>query len=180
MRFSNCFLCYYQLSERAKFCPKCGEPDPHNVDFLIKKIKRILNQCACPRYSDGLMESYDDADQIKVFYTVCEALLMETLNEISEFRPSKLYEFAANFLPSTLIFQGYKPLHRTVFEHNSIVIALADHLFSPLPNIESVVQTRKLNYLLRSAFKPPFYLIGVESIEGIKRHRLLDDAVRNL
>lgn len=180
MRFSNCFLCDYKLSERANFCPKCGEPDPHNVDFLIKKIKRILNQCACPRYSDGLMESYDDADQIKVFHTVCEALLMETLNEISEVKPSSLYEFMANFLPPTLISRGFKPLHRTVFDHNSIVIALVDHLFSPLPNIESVVQTCKLNYLLRSAFKPPFYLIGVESIESIKRHKPLDEAVQNL
>lgn len=59
-------------------------------------------------------------------------------------------------------------------------MALTDYLFSPLPNIESVVQTCKLNYLLRPAFKSPFHLIGVESIGGIKRHKLLDDAALNL
>ena len=180
MTFSNCFLCDYRLSDRATTCPKCGDPDPHHVGFLIKKIRTILNQCACPRYSDGIMECYGDSDQIDIFSKVCDTFLTDTLQEISNLKLQNLRCHIANFFPLYMFRRDYRHLKRVIVEHNSIVLAVSDYLFSPLPNIEKLVEISKLNYLLTPSWKRPFYLKGVTKIEDIKHHSLLYEAMCKL
>jgi len=180
MTFSNCFLCNYRLSDRATACPKCGDPDPHHVGFLIKRVRTILNQFACPRYIDGIIECYGDSDQIDIFYKVCDTFLTDTLQKISTHKPQSLRGHIANFFPSYMFRRDYKHLKRLVFEHNSIVLAVSDYLFSPLPNIEKLVETSKLNYLLTPSLKRPFYLKGVAKIEDVKHHTLLHEAMCEL
>jgi len=180
MQFSNCFLCNYRISKRAITCPKCGDPDPHHVGFLIDKIRTVLNHCACPRRSDGLMECYGDSDQVDIFHKVCDAFLTETLRKISNLKPQKLHSRIVNFFPSHIVRRDYKRLERIIFEHNSIILALSNYLFSPLPDIEKLVETSKLNYLLSPSFKRPFYLKGDTKVEDIKHHTLLYEAVCEL
>jgi len=180
MAFSNCFLCDYQLSERAISCPKCGDPDPHHVGFLIDRIRTVLNQCACPRRSDGLMECYGDSDQVDIFHKVCDAFLTETLREISDLKPQKLHSRIVNFFPSHIVRRDYKRLERIIFEHNSIILALSDYLFSPLTDIANLVEISKLDYLLTPSLKHPFHLKGVAKIADIKQHTLLYKAVYEL
>ena len=180
MAFTNCFLCDYQLSERAITCPKCGDPDPHHVDFLIDKIKTVLKRCACPRYSDGIMECYGDSEQVDIFHKVCDVFLTETLQEISDLKPQKLRGCITKFLPPYMAKRYFERLERIIFEHNSIILALSDYLFSPLLNIENLVETSKLNYLLTPSLKRPFYLKGVGKVEDVKHHTLLFEAVCEL
>lgn len=180
MPFSNCFLCDYQLSEKALTCPKCGDPDPHHVGYLIAKIRTILNQCACPKYSDGIMECYGDNDQIDIFHKVCDTFLAETLQEISNLKPQKPLARLANFFPHYMVGRNYKRLARIIFEHNSVILVLSDYLFLPLPDIENLVEISKLNYLLTPSLKPPFHLKGVTKIEDIKHHTLLYEAILEL
>jgi hypothetical protein len=173
MPFSNCFLCDYRLSEKAITCPKCGDPDPHHVGFLIEKIRTVLNQCACPKYSDGIMECYGDSEQIDIFHKVCDTFLTQTLQEISDLKPRK-------FFPPYMVRRDYKRLKRIIFEHNSIIFALSDYLFSPLPDIENLVEMSKLDYLLTPSLKRPFHLKGVAKSADIKQHTLLHEAVYEL
>jgi len=180
MTFSNCFLCDYRLSDRAITCPKCGDPDPHHVDFLINKIRVVLNECDCPRYSDGIMECYDDSDQIDIFHKVCSMFLAETLQEISDLKLQKLRGFIVHFFPSYMFRRNSMRLERIIFEHNSIILAVSNYLFSPLPNIEKLVETSKPSYLLTPSLKPPFYLKGIAKIEDIKHHTLLYEAMCKL
>ena len=180
MPFSNCFLCDYRLSERAITCPKCGDPDPHHVGFLINKIRTVLKRCACPKYSDGIMECYGDSEQVDIFHKVCDVFLTETLQEISDLKPQKLHSRIASFFPSHMNRWDYKRLERIIFEHNSIILVLSDYLFLPLPGIENLVEISKLDYLLTSSLKRPFHLKGVAKIADIKQHTLLYEAVYEL
>jgi len=180
MTFANCFLCNHRLSTRAIICSKCGDPDPHHVNFLINRIRAVLNKSVCPRYSDGIMECYDDSDQIHIFHKVCSMFLVETLQEISNLIPHKLSGSIANFFTKYLSWRGHKRLERVIFEHNSIVLAVSDYLFSPLPNIEKQIETSKLSYLLMPSLKPPFYLKGIAEIEDVKHHALLYEAMCKL
>jgi len=175
MTFSNCFLC-----ERAITCPKCGDPDPHRVGFLTDKIRTVLNHCACPRRSDGIMECYGDSEQVDIFHNVCDVFLMETLQKISDVKPQNLRGRIAIFFPSYIARRDYKRLERMIFEHNSIILALSDYLFSPLPDIANLVEISKLDYLLTPSLKRPFYLKSVAKIADIKRHTLLHEAVCEL
>jgi len=161
MTFSNCFLC-----ERAITCPKCGDPDPHRVGFLTDKIRTVLNHCACPRRSDGIMECYGDSEQVDI--------------KISDVKPQNLRGRIAIFFPSYIARRDYKRLERMIFEHNSIILALSDYLFSPLPDIANLVEISKLDYLLTPSLKRPFYLKSVAKIADIKRHTLLHEAVCEL
>ena len=180
MTFSSCFLCGCRLSDRATACPKCGDPDPHHVGFLIEKIRTILNQCACPRFSDGIMECYGDSDQSNIFYKVCDTFLTDTLQEISNLKPQNFSGHIGNFFPLYMFRRDYKHFKRVIFEHNSIVLAISEYLFSPLPKIEKLVETSKLNYLLTPSLKRPFYLKGVAKVENIRHHTPLYEAMCEL
>ena len=126
------------------------------------------------------MECYGDSEQVDIFHKVCDTFLTETLQEISDLKPQKLHSRIVNIFPSHIVRRDYKRLERIIFERNSIILALSDYLFSPLPDIENLVEISKLDYLLTPSLKRPFHLKGIAKIADIKQHTLLYEAVYEL
>jgi len=106
--------------------------------------------------------------------------LTDTLQEISNLKPQNLRGHIGNFFPLYMFRRDYKHLKRVIFEHNSIILAISDYLFSPLPKLEKLVETSKLKYLLTPSLKRPFYLKGVATIEDIRHHTPLYEAMCEL
>ena len=117
---------------------------------------------------------------IRDSHKVCDVFLTETLQEISDLKPQKLRGCITKFLPPYMAKRYFERLERIVFEHNSIILALSDYLFSPLPDITNLVEISKLNYLLTPSLKSPFYLKSVAKVEDVKHHTLLFEAVCEL
>ena len=180
MPLIRCCVCNGRISVNAQICPKCGDPDPQYVQFLINKIIAALRECWCPVGQRNLDEAFDTDERTAFFHKVCELLTARSLSDMVTCRQNGSNQYIGTLIPFNLPKPIRKAVKTIALQHNYMIHALSRYFFDEADVTEQDVVQYRCRYFLRASIKAPYYCKGDLKDSDVNPYSELDDLLLDL